>query len=245
MNFFTAELISHRDLTSNIFEVEFKALDSKNFTFEVGNYTSLKVNDNRKPLVFRAYTFASTPNNKKTFKLLIKLFCDESGVVGRGSGFLYSLKIGDKVEFIGPAGKNKFAVDLNSTKQLLLLGTGTGIAPFFAIAQKMSFEKSKRQIKLFFGVSYPQDIFYRSEFAELKKINPNFDFQIAVSRPPENYSDLTGRLPEILENEFSTGIPNNVEAKVCGSEISAAGIKAKLLKLGLPEEQIEAEGFGV
>lgn len=238
---FIAEVIEHRDLAPDIFEKTFRFVEPQELKYSAGNYTSVRVADGKQPLVFRAYTFASCESDSTIFKLCVKLFRTDSGEDGRGSGYLKNLKVGERAEFFGPAGKGSFVPRGKNSEPLFLLGTGTGIAPLLAVAEKLTREKSSRPITLFLGVSFEADIFYEKEFVELKKANPNFDFKIAISRPSENYEGLRGRLPAILE---TIEIPKNVEALVCGSETSVAGIENKLLELGVPENRIDAEGFG-
>jgi len=238
---FIAKLVSRRKLARDTFEVIFKVIKPIDFTYKVGNFASIRVDDGKIPLVFRAYTFASVPNKNGSFKLIVKLFCDKEGNKGRGSGFLQSLEINKTVEFFGPAGTENFTPRGAINEPLLLLGTGTGIAPLVATAEKLTTEKSPRPIKLFLGVSFIEDVFYREEFEQLKKANPNFNFLIAISRPPRGYVGITGRLPTILEKEKNL---KNSEAFICGSITSVAGIKTKLLELGLSKDKIDAEGFG-
>lgn len=238
---FTAQVLKHRDLAPEIFEKTFRVLEPVDFRYEAGNYASVKVADGKQPLVFRAYTFASAPNANREFKLCVKIFRDEKGEPGRGGGYLHSLKVGDKAEFFGPAGEGSFVPKLGDHAPLLLFGTGTGIAPLKALAEKLTQEKSPRKVTLFLGVSYPQDIFYEEEFGLLKQQNPNFDYKIAVSRPPEAYVGLTGRLPAVLDQ---ITIDPKSEVFVCGSVASAKGVKDKLIELGVSAEQIDAEGFG-
>jgi ferredoxin-NADP reductase len=52
---------------------------------------------------------------------------------------------------------------------------------------------------------------------------------------------VAGRLPDVIAKRE---VPPNLEALVCGSEVSTAGIKKKLVELGVPENQIDAEGYG-
>jgi len=238
---FTAEVSAHRDLAPDIFEKTFKIVEPAELSYTAGNYVSVKVEDGKMPPVYRAYTFASCGNDAKEFKLVVKLFRTSEDEEGRGSGFLKNLKIGDKAEFFGPAGEGSFVPKGGENDPLFLLGTGTGIAPLKALAEKLTHEKSARKITLFLGVSYPEDVFYTKEFAALQKENSNFDFKIGVSRAPDDFEGLKGRLPAILE---TVEIPNNLEAMVCGSETSVQGIKEKLLELGVPEDRIDAEGFG-
>ncbi|MFH1546574.1 MAG: FAD-binding oxidoreductase [Patescibacteria group bacterium] len=238
---FIAEVIAHRDLTDDVFEKTFRLVESRELKYSAGNYTSVRVADGKQPPVFRAYTFASCGSDPTTFKFCVKLFRTDSGEEGRGSGYLKNLKIGECAEFFGPAGEGSFVPRGKNSEPLFLLGTGTGIAPLVAVAKKLTCEKSPRPIHLFLGVSYPEDIFYIAEFEKIKKSNPNFNFCVAVSRPPEGFAGITGRLPAVLEG---SKIPKNVEALVCGSEASVAGIKNKLLELGIPPNRIDAEGFG-
>jgi NAD(P)H-flavin reductase len=238
---FTAEVIEHKELAPDIFEKTFRMLEPKELSYKAGNYVSVHVQDGKHPLVYRAYTFASCGSDPKTFKLCVKLFRTPEKVEGRGGGYLMNLKKGEQAEFFGPAGEGSFVPKGKDSEPLFLLGTGTGIAPLKAVAEKLTKEKSKRKITLFLGVSYPEDIFYINEFEKLKKANPNFDFKIGVSRPPEDYKGLKGRLPAVLEE---IEIPKDTEALVCGSEASVAGIKKKLLELGVAEKMIDAEGYG-
>ena len=238
---FTAKVVDHRELARDIFEKTFRLVEPAELKYDAGNYCSIRVADGREPVVFRAYTFATDGADPSEFKIIFKIFRDESGVDGRGSGFLRNLKIDASAEFFGPAGAGSFVPKMGDESSLFLLGTGTGIAPLFAVATKLTREKSPRKIKLFLGVSFVEEIFYLSEFAKLKSENPNFDFVVAVSRPPADFIGTAGRLPAVLDE---IEIPKNVEALICGSEISTAGIRKKLLELGIPENQIDAEGFG-
>lgn len=238
---FIAELTARRELAPDIFEVTFRLVEPQKLIYKAGNYLTVKVADGRKPPVFRAYTFAVAPRDLTQFKLCIKIFREKDGTAGRGSGYLAALKVGERAEFFGPAGAGSFAADVATKRPLILCGTGTGIAPLKAVAENLLHEGSTRPISLLLGVSYPADIFYREEFAALKKAHANFDFVIAVSRPPAGYADTAGRLPAVLEE---MGVTKDADALVCGSEESTSGIKKKLLELGLAAERIDAEGYG-
>lgn len=238
-----AQLIWKRQLTPDVFELEFQVLQPTSFSYQSGNFTTVKVPTRGAP-IFRSYTFASAPNQQGTFKLIIKLFHDAAGQPGQGGGYLNSLKIKDQIELLGVFGAQKFATKKQSSEKLLLLGTGTGIAPFHALAQDFTQGQVAREIFLYFGVSYEKDIFYQAELQQLQKNNPDFVYRIALSRPPANYSGLTGRLPAILSQEFPQGLAQGYEAKICGSVPVVQAIEKKLLKLGLPAHKIESSGFG-
>jgi len=238
---FIAKVEKHRELSRDIFEKTFRLVEPTELKYNAGNYVSIRVIDGKQPIVFRAYTFANDNHDPQNFKIIFKVFRDENGVEGRGSGYLKKLEIGEVTEFFGPAGEGSFVPKMGNESPLFLIGTGTGIAPLVAVSQKLTREKSSRSIKLFLGVSFIEEIFYLKEFEKLKAENPNFDFVVAVSQPPDKFKGISGRLPAVLE---TIKIPKNLEALICGSKISTAGIKKKLLKFGIPENQIDAEGFG-
>ncbi|MCF7845776.1 MAG: FAD-dependent oxidoreductase [Candidatus Peribacteraceae bacterium] len=245
---FIAKVAGHRELARDIFEKTFELVEPTEISYDAGNYVSVRVMDGKMPIVFRAYTFATDGSDGQSFKIIFKVFRDESGTEGRGSGYLKNLKPGESAEFFGPAGMGSFVPKRGDDSPLFLLGTGTGIAPLFAVATKLTRAKSPRLIKLFLGVSYIEEVFYLAEFEKLKSENPNFDFTIAVSRPPEDLDSAqarinfeAGRLTAVLD---TIEIPKNLEALVCGSEVSTLGIRKKLLELGVPEKNIDAEGYG-
>lgn len=239
---FTAKLIARRELTAEVFELEFQA--PAGFTYAPGNFATVRVPQQKGGPLFRSYTFASAPNPQGSFKFLVKLFRGAGGRPGQGGGYLKALPLGATAEFLGPLGQGKFTAAYTSPRKLLLLGTGTGIAPFLALAQDFTERQAPRPLLLFLGVSYEQDIFYLKEFEALQCRNPNFAFRIALSRPPANYPGLAGRLPAVLAAEFPAGLAADFEAKVCGSRAVVQAIKARLRELGLAEERIEAAGFG-
>lgn len=238
---FTAKLIERKNLAHDVYEVVFELVNPAELIYDAGNFLAVKVKDGITPLVMRAYTFASSGVDQKFFKLCFKVFHDEGGRAGRGSGYLATLPIGEIAEFFGPAGVGDFTVSLQSKNPLWLLATGTGVAPLKAVAEKLTHAKSLRRIHLILGVSLVEDKFYEEDFAQLQKENPNFTYQICVSRPREDYTGCSGRVPAVLEK---LEIPCEAEFKICGSVESVKGIKTKLLELGFLEEKIEASGFG-
>ena len=136
---FIAEVVGHRNLAPDIFEKIFRLVEPRKLKYSAGNYTSVRVADGKQPLVFRAYTFASCGSDSTEFKLCVKLFRTDSGEEGRGSGYLKNLKVGERVEFFGPAGEGSFVSRGKDSEPLFLLGTGTGIAPLKAVAEKLEF----------------------------------------------------------------------------------------------------------
>ncbi len=242
---FTAELKKRRDLAPDIFELTFEMHDPKQLKFTPGQFVSVRVD----PKTWRVYSIASSPllAGGREFQLCVKLFKEKKEdskeeYIGQGSGYLHSLKVGAIVEFFGPAGTMPF--DISGSDDLILAGTGTGIAPLKSIAEYLTDTKSKRKARLYFGVRYTDDVFYTAEFQTLAKQNPNLECVNACSRPPESYPGRCGRLPDVIAADFPDGVLAGVTAYIRGGTASSHGIRAKLIELGMPEEKVHVEGFG-
>lgn len=91
-----------------------------------GNFFMLSIGDGYDPLLKRPFSVhRSTDNN---FQILYR-------VVGKGTGILRNKKPGDVIEVIGPLG-NAFPVR-TSMKNIILVAGGLGIAPIFALAERL------------------------------------------------------------------------------------------------------------
>ncbi|KAI3909223.1 hypothetical protein MKW92_045431 [Papaver armeniacum] len=106
------------------------------------------VDKNGKPHKLRLYSIASSAigdfGDSKTVSLCVKrlVYTNDQGeeVKGVCSNFLCDLKPGSEVTITGPIGKEMLMPkDPNAT--IIMLGTGTGIAPFRSFLWKMFFEK--------------------------------------------------------------------------------------------------------
>lgn len=80
---------------------------------------------------------------------------------GKASNFLCDAKVGDPIHIAGPYGI-AFNVPEDDTSNLLMIGTGTGIAPFRAFMKHIYEERGgwKGKVRLFFGAKTGLDLLY-------------------------------------------------------------------------------------
>jgi ferredoxin--NADP+ reductase len=80
------------------------------------------------------------------------------------SNYLCDLKPGDKVQLTGPYGR-QFLAPKDSAANLLMIGVGTGIAPFRAFMKHIYSERGDWQgkVRLFYGAKTGMDMLYLND----------------------------------------------------------------------------------
>jgi len=153
-----------------------------------------------KPHKLRLYSIASTrhgdDNDDNTVSLCVRQLeykHPETGetVYGVCSSHLCNLDEGADVAITGPVGKEMLLPD-DEDANIVMIATGTGIAPFRAYLERMFVEKHedykfKGFAWLFFGIPYTANILYREDLEALEKEYPdNFRLTYAISREQKN-----------------------------------------------------------
>ncbi|MDJ0688320.1 MAG: phycobilisome linker polypeptide [Xenococcaceae cyanobacterium MO_188.B32] len=158
--------------------------------------------ENGKPHKLRLYSIASTRHgdnlDDKTVSLCVRKLeykHPETGELVEGvcSTYLCNLKPGDDVAITGPVGKEMLLPD-DEDANIIMMATGTGIAPFRAYLWRM-FEEGdlnpdynfKGFAWLFFGIAKTPNILYKEKLESMQQQNPdNFRLTYAISREQKN-----------------------------------------------------------
>ncbi len=83
---------------------------------------------------------------------------------GRASNYLCDAKVGDAITITGPY-RNPFHMPTDKNANILMIGTGTGIAPFRAFIQSIYHQEGSwnGQIRLFYGAKTGLDLLYMND----------------------------------------------------------------------------------
>jgi ferredoxin--NADP+ reductase len=83
---------------------------------------------------------------------------------GEASNYLCDAQIGDTITLTGPY-RSPFKIPADSSSNLLMLGTGTGIAPFRAFLRRVYEEQKgwKGKVRLYYGARSGTDMLYMNE----------------------------------------------------------------------------------
>jgi benzoyl-CoA 2,3-epoxidase subunit A len=156
-----------------------------------------------KPHHARQYSIASPRNGERpgynNLSLTIKrVLSDHHGKPVRGvaSNYMCDLKVGDKVQVIGPFGTS-FLMPNHPRSNIVMICTGTGSAPMRAMTewrrrlrQSGKFEGGK--LMLFFGARTKEELPYFGPLMSLPKdfIDINFAFSRTPNHPKKYVQDL-------------------------------------------------------
>lgn len=226
-----ATLVETYELAAEVRHFVFEVREVERLHFKAGQFVSFNEMLNGKKIT-RPYSIASLPDGNR-FELCLNLVRE-----GIFSPFLFEMKPGDSVEMSAPLG---FFVVRNPTKEALFIATGTGIAPFRAMAPDYLSHPHGAQLTLVFGVRHENSIYYRKEFEDLAKLHPNFNFWPTLSRPEPSWSGRTGHVQiHLLE---AIGERRDLDVYICGLKAMVDDVRAILKGLGFDRKQIIFEKY--
>ncbi|MBF2056471.1 MAG: ferredoxin-NADP reductase [Cyanobacterium sp. T60_A2020_053] len=191
--------------------------------------------DKGKPHKLRLYSIASTRHgdklDDKTVSLCVRKleYKNEAGEMVEGvcSSYLTSLAEGADVSITGPVGKEMLLPD-DEDATIIMLATGTGIAPFRAFLWRMFKEQEMNpdyQFKglawLVFGIPYTQNILYKEELERMVEQYPdNFRLTYAISREQQTADGgkvyVQSRVSEYADELFELIQKPNTHVYMCG-----------------------------
>ena len=189
---------------------------------------------NGKPHVARQYSIASARNGERpgynNLALTVKRVTqDHEGKPVRGvaSNYVCDLKVGDKVQVIGPFG-HSFLMPNHPRSNIVMICTGTGSAPMRAMTEwRRRLRKSGKfdggKLMLFFGARTPQELPYFGPLGNLPKdfMDNNLAFSRVPGQPKRYVQDAIREraidLVQLLKDD-------NTHIYVCGLKSMEEGV---------------------
>jgi len=223
-----------------------------NFLFEPGQFVTLDLPiHEKKNKRWRSYSIASWPNGTNEFELVIVKL--EGGT---GTSWLWENgRVGSEITLRGPAGN--FVMPTTLDRDLYLICTGTGIAPFRSMVHHLKNKNiPHKNIYLIFGTRVCGDLLYPTEMHQLEKELEGFYYLPVCSREPvENPQKLrTGYVHGIYEtlvqqassqqNGEESGTPPPAYFYLCGWRNMIDEARQRLTQLGYDKKSIHFELYG-
>jgi ferredoxin-NADP reductase len=208
----------------------------ENFDFKPGQFVTLDLPIHEKPNKrWRSYSIASWPNGTNEIELVIVLL--EGGA---GTRYLFNeVQPGSELTFRGPQGV--FTLPDTMEKDLYLICTGTGIAPFRSMMHHIERHNiPHKNIYLIFGCRKQCNLLYYDELRELAARVPGFHYIPTLSR--EEWEGRKGYVHSIYEELAREKPP--AEFMLCGWKNMIDEAKQRIQAMGYERKAIHQELYG-
>jgi CDP-4-dehydro-6-deoxyglucose reductase len=219
------------------FWIQIPELDS--FNFKPGQFVTLDLPIHEKTNKrWRSYSIASAPDGSNIIELVIVLL--EGGL---GTTYLFNeIKVGSNITLRGPVGV--FTLPETLDKDLYLICTGTGIAPFRSMVHWIHQQKiAHKSIHLIFGCRKLTDQLYGAELKALEPLENNFYYHPVFSRedavPDGAYSGYVHTVYEQL-----LAVKNPSQFYLCGWKNMIDEAKQRIMAAGYDKKDIHLEIYG-
>lgn len=236
--------------------------------FVSGQYARISYEDEEP----RVYSIASSPNAEEVELCVRRVpgghltptLCDE-------------VEESDELFVRGPYG-DEFMLQSPSARDVAFVATGTGAAPFKSMIDYVfeegldAFDGEQRNVWLFLGSSWKDDLPYREAFETLAAERENFHFVPTLSReaylsdwdgeteyvqhtlvkyfdPDAVGEDLPPDVAEYVGNDIGRDVdaridPSETEFYVCGIGVMCGSVKDVVRALDIGDRQYQQESYG-
>lgn len=222
--------------THNTRRFFFSVPDTTEFNFTPGQFVTLDLPIHEKlNKRIRSYSIASAPDGTNQFELLIVQAKD-----GLGTGYLFAeAKEGAEITFRGPLGM--FTLPQPIDKDLFLICTGTGLAPFRSMINAIKKNNTPhKNIYLLFGCRHKADLLYYDELRQLEKDLPGFTYIPTLSR--EQWEGRTGYVHSVYTELCSNKQPAHFF--LCGWRDMIDEARKRIAEMGYDKKDVHLELYG-
>lgn len=243
-------IIYRHDLTPDLAILRIQPSDGSPVPeFKAGQFITLglKLEGDGDRITNRAYSLASPPEQKKYFELYIKWATEP--VPGKFTTALFHMKEGDQLYWRKPAGaftiEEKRPDGAPEERTMVLVASGTGLAPFISYVLHLKAVGSKRRVALLHGARSASELGYRDLLEKMARDN-DVIYLPTVSRPSDpasqGWTGHTGRVESLLvpnggKSELERALghkvsPENSFFYICGYQGTIDSVISILQPLG-------------
>lgn len=232
------------EFETDIIEVKKRTHDVKSFRFGVkddvaftaGQFLSVTVKVGESEMT-KYFSFSNSPTEKEYVEFTKRI--TESPF----SKTLDILKIGDKARLKMPLGT--FTLK-DEQEKIAFLSGGIGITPIRSMCKYATDKKLPSDIVLIYGNRTEEDIVFRSDFDEMRKLNKNLRVIYTLTSTDINKEKYTGRVGYIDDIMIKKEMPDYEERifYICGPPKMVEYLVDLLKnKLSIEKDHIRFENF--
>lgn len=187
-------------------------------------------------LIKRAYSIGSSSSERDYLEFYIAVVPD-----GALTSRLAALDPGERL-FTQPKVTGTFTLDeVSSERNLILVATGTGLAPFMSMVRSESVWTPGRSITLVHGVRYAEDLAYADEIEFLVE-QRGLRYLPIASRAGTEYNGTKGRIQVLFETGVIKPDPQSDSVFLCGNPAMIEEMERRLVDGGFSVHSRKSPG---
>jgi ring-1,2-phenylacetyl-CoA epoxidase subunit PaaE len=241
-SYHTLKIVEITRETSDAVTLHFEHPQQQTINYKPGQFLTLIVPFEGKK-ERRSYSLSSTPHESPRLSVTIKRVPG-----GKVSNFLIdNAQVGQEIEVMEPLGNFCITCNAAETRNVILMGAGSGITPLMSILKGVLREEPNSKVTLLYGNRDENSVIFKEQLERLRSENPD-RLQIAyIYSQPKQDCDYRGRMNQsliikILERLQLTKITDGVYY-MCGPEGMMDEVKKALHVLHVPAERVFRESF--
>lgn len=231
-------LVGNLEVGPSLHILEFSVPPSDPIEFLPGQYVTFYLLREGKRIT-RSYSLFSAAGRRARFRLLVKKVPH-----GFASTLLCGLSPLERptLSILAPVGR--FLLQDPRDRSVVLVATGTGLAPFVPMLHELWEAHPSTPTWLFYGNRYADEIVHLREFRLLERVWENFHFMPVVSRPPKDGSwrGAVGHVQEPVRSIFPH--LSRADVYLCGVNEMVNDMQDLALQLGCPKDRVFVERYG-
>ncbi|MGE0174575.1 MAG: 2Fe-2S iron-sulfur cluster-binding protein [Oligoflexales bacterium] len=226
----TAKVMLLQPLSQDVLQVRLSV--PPEFKFRGGQFVNLVRTDG----LLRSYSIASLPNDGAHIDVHVRRLPD-----GKMSSWVHDhLSTNDSLEIRGAFGECFYAPE-SSEQPLLLVGTGTGIAPLYAILRDALQEDHTGPIYFFQGGRNRDGLYLVDELTSLTEQHPNLHYTQCLLEDDSTARVRLGDLKDLVLSDIL--LYKKARAYLCGAPEMVHLLRKRLFLGGLSMKNISGDAF--
>src|SRR6266511_448526 len=225
-----AEVISHERRSKDI--AVFTCRPLQPLEYRAGQYVSMECK--YQPRLWRVYSMANAPRKDGLMEFHIRAL----GAGWVSSALVWRLKPGDMIRLAAPMGS--MVLDRHSTRDIVCVAGGTGLAPIKALVEELTQYNRTRWVHVFFGARDREDLY---DLAALNRLAARYPWLtvIPACSADAGYSGERGMIADVVARYGPWG---EHDFFVSGSPAMVKSTLRTLAELQVPAIRIKYDAFG-
>jgi CDP-4-dehydro-6-deoxyglucose reductase len=216
-------------LTTDIVHLQLE-VEADDFRYSPGQYMNVLLPDG----AHRSFSMASVPRDNVVDFHVRRIpggrFTD---------GTLRTLAHGDRLDVQIPLGDFRYHAE--DYREMLMVATGTGLAPIKSILESMMDDDDCPPVALYWGMRTEADLYLADEIRGWAARLYEFRFEPVLSRASESWAGRRGHVQDAIAQDFANLSTHSIY--MCGSPVMIADAKSRFLARGASMDHIYSDGF--